>query len=419
MNGYNSVTVLALETLRESSFQDRHKVGSNSFTRNRKLPFIVVAGMVFRMVKTSLQIACNWLGELVGMDQAVSKQAFSRARQKISPECFQDIHEECLRSYYGTIQTQGLWRGFRLIACDGSTIRLPESADLARAFGRHQGHDGEVSPPMARLSEFTDMTSKVVLSGRIAPYSVSEEALAKEQLVEVVRRMRRDSQGHLLFVYDRGYPSEEFINQHVELGVDFIFRVPRNFNRGVKQAHERGDAESVVLREEWPLLRLAQFKLSSGEDELLLTTLTDEEKYPQKVLSELYRGRWTAMEEGYKKQKIAMELENFSGKTEVAVRQEYWATLTVANLIEIGCIESEGYWIPGDLPKKRANRSVVFGSTRDVTMKAILGMVTIEEYGKYVDGIIERAKLSSRPDRQYSRAKVNKPKRHHVYRRAC
>jgi hypothetical protein len=30
----------------------------------------------------------------------------------------------------------------------------------------------------------------------------------------------------MLFVYDRGYPSDEFIQQHLDLGVDFLFRLP-------------------------------------------------------------------------------------------------------------------------------------------------------------------------------------------------
>ena len=45
--------------------------------------------------------------------------------------------------------------------------------------------------------------------------------------------------------------------------------------------------------------------------------------------------------------KITMQLENFSGKTVVAIKQEYWATLTVGNLLEMGCVEIEGHWIPG------------------------------------------------------------------------
>ncbi|NDA63843.1 MAG: IS4 family transposase, partial [Chitinophagia bacterium] len=105
-----------------------------------------------------------------------------------------------------------------LIGADGSTLRLPESNELSKEFGRWKTiEDADESPPMARISEYNDMTTKLVLSGRIAPCSTSEEELAKEQLKEVVTIMRKYAQEKMLFVYDRGYPSEEFIQLHIDL----------------------------------------------------------------------------------------------------------------------------------------------------------------------------------------------------------
>lgn len=412
--------ILSLSNLLQTdSFQDNHKLHPTAFTRNRKLTFTSITGMILRMIKQSLQISCNWLADLIEAE-AASKQAFSQARQKISPECFQELHADGLKVNYTLAPTGGLWCGFRMIAADGSTLRLPESEDSAKEFGRCPTREGvSQSPPMARISEFTDMTTKLVISGRIASYATSEDKLAKEQLVEVVKKMREFGQKKLLFVYDRGYPSEEFINQHVEFGVDFIFRVPKNFTKTIREIHRSGEKESFLCVEEWPLLRVSQFTLPGGEDELLLTTLSDEGMYPQEILSEVYRGRWTAMEEGYKKQKITMQLENFSGKTVIAIQQEYWATLTVGNLMEMGCIEIEGYWIPGELPLRHVNRSVIFGSMRDATIEAIFEMIPKEEYSNKFQRLAKRSMLKVRPDRSYSRAAVGKPKCHHIYRRAC
>jgi hypothetical protein len=415
---YHAMSRLA-NLLNSSLFQKNYKLKRSAFTRNRKLTFPIVAGMILRMIKQSLQITCNWFGDLIGSEPA-SKQAFSLARQQISPECFQALHADGLETNYTLNPQKGLWFGFRIIAADGSTLRLPESEDLAEEFGRWPTREGiNISPPIARISEFTDMTTKLVLSGRIAPCNTSEDELAKEQLTEVVQKMISLNQKNLLFVYDRGYPSEEFINQHIELGVDFIFRVPKNFNKAISEIYQGKEQENFLITETWPLLRVSQFTLPGGEDELLLTTLTDERLYSQEALSEVYHGRWTAMEEGYKKQKITMQLENFSGKTVVAIRQEYWATLTVGNLMEMGCIEIEGHWIPGSLPKRHVNRSVIFGSMRDATIEAIFEMISMEEYSSNFERMAKRSMLKVRPGRNYSRAGVGKPKNHHVYRRAC
>lgn len=72
-----------------------------------------------------------------------------------------------------------------------------------------------------------------------------------------------------------------------------------------------------------------------------------------------------------------MQLENFSGKTAVAIKQEYWATLTVSNLLETGWVEIEGYWIPGALPESHVNRSVVFGSLKDATTEVVFELISL------------------------------------------
>lgn len=407
-----------LRMINDKAFQARYKRAITDFVRSRKFGFVTIVGLLLRTIKNSLQIDCNFLGDLMN-EEAGTKQAFSQARAKIVPEAFQEMHEEGLKAHYIEAPNEGLWRGHRLIGCDGSTGRLPKSEELEAAFGLYPGKEESVNyPVMARISEFTDMATKLVLSGWIGPYAISEEEVAAKQLDEVVAKMKKVGQKSLLFVYDRGYPSERFIAQHIERGVDFLFRLPKDFNKAVTEICTWADAEGFIAREGWPLLRLVKVRLLTGETELLLTTLIDK-TYTTEDLSEVYQGRWTSMEEGYKKQKITMQLENFSGKTVTAIKQEYWATLVVANLLEMGCIAIEGCWIPGNLPEKHVNRSVIFGSMRDATIETIFGLMSPEVYDQKFKQMAGRFMLKVRPNRAYSREGVDKPKHHHVYRRSC
>jgi len=108
INQQNAISSLT-SLLNEASYQDRHKkVGS--FTRNRKLPFQTVVSMILRMVKTSIQIACNWLGAFMNTEP-VSKQAFSQARQRLSHTAFQEAHADGLRVIYSKAPKDGLWKG--------------------------------------------------------------------------------------------------------------------------------------------------------------------------------------------------------------------------------------------------------------------------------------------------------------------
>ncbi len=67
-----------------------------------------------------------------------------------------------------------------------------------------------------------------ILAENGASVVVSGRSNSAEQLDEVVAKMRKHGKREMLFVYDRGYPSEDFIQQHLDLAVDFLFRLPRN-----------------------------------------------------------------------------------------------------------------------------------------------------------------------------------------------
>lgn len=251
----------AVEAIHAKTFQNKHKANSKNFSRNRKLCFANIVSMLLRLVKNSIQIECNFFGDLMKIDPA-TKQAFSQARNKLQPSAFQELHEGGLRVFYTHKTNEGLWQGYRIIACDGSTSRLPNSKELEIEFGRYPTKDGN-GPVMSRISEFTDVTTKLVLSAPIAPYSTSEGKLAEEQLIEVTSKMKTLNQKKLLFIYDRGYPSAKFINQHVELGVDFVFRLPKAFDKATSEIANTDEVEGFVLREGSPLLRIVKIPLST------------------------------------------------------------------------------------------------------------------------------------------------------------
>ena len=73
-----------LRMIHNQEFQARYKRAVNDFIRNRKFGFVTVVGLLLRTIKNSLQIDCNFLGDLV-REEPGTKQAFSQARIKIVP----------------------------------------------------------------------------------------------------------------------------------------------------------------------------------------------------------------------------------------------------------------------------------------------------------------------------------------------
>jgi hypothetical protein len=73
---------------------------------------------------------------------------------------------------------------------------------------------------------------------------------------------------------------------------------------------------------------------STGETEILITTLTDRDKYPINIFTDLYHKRWP-VEEDYKTMKCRMELASFSGKSTLSVYQDFHAKVFLKNFTSI------------------------------------------------------------------------------------
>ncbi len=72
-------------------------------------------------------------------------------------------------------------------------------------------------------------------------------------------------------------------------------------------------------------------ELENGEKEVLCTSLVEKECYPHDLFKEPYHKRWS-IEEGYKLLKERLDLENFSGKTAKAVKQDFHAKILMMTL---------------------------------------------------------------------------------------
>src|SRR5690606_3204913 len=78
-------------------------------------------------------------------------------------------------------------------------------------------------------------------------------------------------------------------------------------------------------------LRLIRVALDTGETEVLLTNLTDQEKYPLEEFKDLYHTRW-GVEEGFKTFKCQVEIENWTGKSVLSIEQDLYARILSQNI---------------------------------------------------------------------------------------
>jgi len=418
MNRASQVAATIQTIIGDAEFISAHRKSHRAFLRNRKLPFGIVVSTILQLAKRSLQIECNLLGERQ-MTESASKQAFSKARYNVSYTAFKALNDRLLQDAYKD-NPAGLWKGYRLFGVDGSSIRLPESEENEENFGRHNsgGLNKGKDPIIARVSEVVDLTTGIIVNAAIGPMCEGERALAKEQIETVTSLFNSLGQQKLLFVFDRGYVSREWIKMLASLGADFIFRVPRNFSKAVDALIEKGECDCLVnIDAELQVLRLVVRLLPSGEKCVLLTSLVNQSEITDNDLMGVYWLRWSGCEEGYKRQKVTLELENFSGIGVEAVLQEFWATVLTVNLFQLHCLEEEGAWNVEQPPTERINRSVVFGSMLESVFKTVMGEMSATDFWDRFVRVARRSRVKVRPGRQYPRVGLKKQK--HVHKRVC
>lgn len=256
---------------------------------------------------------------------------------KFRPEVLLDLNKALIKVFDKRFALQR-WLGFRLLATDGSTARLPKDEELQE----HYGGPADASCPMAQLSQMFDVLNKIVIHAEIAPHGTSERELAANHLYA--------TQEDDLNLYDRGYAAFWLFAMHRDLDRNFCARLKLGFSSQVKAFVESGKKTQVIQMEpsakakkqceEYNLssdpipVRLVRVELDNGEVEVLATSLLDTKQYPTRLFGKLYEARW-AVEESYKRLKVRMEIENFSCKTPWTIKQDFYAKMVAVNLAAI------------------------------------------------------------------------------------
>lgn len=345
---YAKLVELIQNTLHSANFVGRFRRNPKDFSRKGKIGFFRLVLLIAFSFKSSIQIELDRffqsIHETEFPERQVTKGAFSRARMKLVPEVFKALNLLVVDFFAANFRAK-TWHGHRLIAVDGTKLRLPETKEIVEHFGVQSGGKGKACP-MGLLSQMFDPLSKISLAFEFSGLRVGER--------EQARRLFSNLRPKDLVLLDRGYPAAWLFNLVVDMGADFCARLPANW-KIVKAFLESGREEAfAVLGEDkitppegrnspagqsLPTLRLIRVELDSGETEVLATTLADSGKYPVAVFKGLYFHRWP-VEEDYKVMKCPMETERFTGKTKESVYQDVYAAVFVKNLTALFAFET-------------------------------------------------------------------------------
>lgn len=331
--------------LKSKWFKENHRRSSKHFSRDRKLPFGVVCLLIMQKSLKSLQLVLNeFFAKFDAHASKVTGSAFSQARQKLSHTAFIDLTQEAILAPYYAEGNYRRFRRFRLVGVDSSEIILPQSQDIRQEFGSTSYTNGKDKTvigkhSVARISVFYDLLNALPLSSSLATYSRYEVDLA----IESLSCLNEDD----LLIFDRGYTTYLFLATLIQQGRSFLGRCSGGSFHEFKAMFEAGapDSKIVTLTASRPTykqmqalglplkirVRLIRVVLNTGEVEVLVSSLLDETEYPHEIFKDLYHLRW-GIETFYGTLKGRLNLENFSGKSVEAVKQDFYATIFVSAL---------------------------------------------------------------------------------------
>ncbi len=316
---------------------------ATAFTRSRKftLKRLIVLIMI---LKSSYQREINkFCKQLIKGDYNIRQAtagALTQARAKLKPYAFIRLREIAVSTFYEKANYTK-WRGYRLVAVDGSVLNLPHSQSIIKEFGSEDyinKKSGQKS--LARCSLLYDVLNHVTIDSQISGYKTSEKTLLEGHLSNLV-----DTD---LILGDRGYAYSSIIHWLSERNVNFCFRFQDSKMKVVKQFAMSNEQEKEIdleldgktlkklslTKSPSVKVRLIKVYLDNGEVEVLGTSLLDKKKYNKNIFKDLYHKRW-GVEEAFKILKCRINLEDFTGRTAHSVYQDFHAKTLMMTLCAV------------------------------------------------------------------------------------
>ncbi|MFI1730449.1 IS4 family transposase [Streptomyces acidicola] len=220
--------------------------------------------------------------------------AIGRARRRLGVEPLKLLFARVCRPV-AVAETAGAWyRRWRLVAVDGTTLDLADTAENDSFFGRPGSGRGTGAFPQARVVALAECGTHAVFGAAVGPVSVSEPVLS--------RQLSGELRAGMLLLADRGFYGFELWQAARATGADLLWRMRKSAALPVVQVLADGSYLSTVHAEKDrknrrnPVaVRVIEYTLARTGDAAvyrLLTTLLDPEQAPARELAALYAQRW-------------------------------------------------------------------------------------------------------------------------------
>ena len=390
--------------LYSNKFMEDNRISNKDFTRKRKLPFVSLVLFMVNIVKQTLQKELTHFVKLIkGKKVNVTKSAFSQGRVKLKPEAFIELNKTLVEEFY-TDNVVEKWRNFRLIAIDGTKISLPiSSKELIDKFGTLSS--GMIIPE-AQISSCYDPLNNIIIDSQIEPIKIDEKSLALRH----INLLNKND----LVILDRGYSASWLYLYMINKNINFVNRISKSFLKESQSFWDSEDDSLIIEIRQAPQksrqklkelgiefkpfkIRFVKIILDGGEIEILATTLLDEDEYPTNIFKDLYFKRW-GIETNYDHLKSNLRLGDFTGLSEISIKQDFHVSSFIINLQSIISQDSQG-----DLNENNKNTEYDYKINKNLSlgfMKDRVIKILMSDNPKYYEELKELFKMNPVPIRK-------------------
>lgn len=294
--------------------------------------------LLLRKSVKSLQCILNeWA---VNLDYFISASAYSQARRKFCHTAFIELLEECIIKPTYEVGNYSTYKGHRLLAIDGSTLKLPNTGETRKEFGLVKYVNGHTRRRCdlveGKMTIFYDVLNKIPLSASLTRGRTNDIKASIPQ-IEILKV------GDIV-IADRGFVSYEFFHAIVSKGANFIIRIKCNDFKKYHNLFEDLNQKEVVVEIDKPAylaekilisstlkIRFVKVLLPNGVIEVLATSLIDKKRFPAAHFKVLYRMRW-GIETYFHILKSRLSIDNFTGKSKETILQDFYSTIFISGL---------------------------------------------------------------------------------------
>jgi Transposase DDE domain. len=347
----------------------------------------------------------------------ISQTAFFNARSKFNPETLLKILQDLLRKAYTNSTALKSFKGYHVLAIDGSRFLLPQTEEFANIYGT-QSYTNNYSPELLEMafsadSCMFDCLNSLILDFSINNYKTNELIAAQNHLNKIQYILPGYSK--TIVVLDRGYAGIRLIDALVQNNMKFVIRLPSHcFKKEqsilndakpdqwfdikyTKLYNYKNEPELYTrLKNTVYSLRIAKINLETdgnANSEYLLTNLDDD--FSLSDLKYIYHLRW-GIETSYRSLKSQFKVEYFRGLKDIFMRQEIYAAIFVYDIISMIAIENFTLRWKHRKYVYKPNRNYAIGALKHIILLAYLSF----RHGKVDPNLIANILAYGIPSRE-------------------